>query len=254
MLTLPSRTSYIIADYERQNFSLSQASFVDGAKQNLVAIVSTDTSLSNANTTNHNPSTAPSSNPTRLSSPLIGGIVTAAVLLLALTAYLAFAHTTHRFPFRRRTAAAVAEKADRESTAYSEADRKANVELSSGATAEGIPEMATHDFYGGKEGGGEKGTVFGISFQGGEVEARHKIELPAHEVSEMEGGSEPVELPGTNALAREVFQEMEGRGVSLRLEEEEYEDDKGEESDEGTNESTDDGDDEGLPRYYPGAI
>src|SRR4051812_11342844 len=82
---------YLIADYERQNFSLSQCTFDAGAKSDIVTIQSVADATSAANEPSN---TSEASNKTGsksgISGGAIGGIVVAAVTIIAGLIGLAF--------------------------------------------------------------------------------------------------------------------------------------------------------------------
>ena len=79
MLTI--RNSYVITDYERSNFSVSQARFEDGLPDNVVTIHSSTSSLGHIN---HNDTIIPGAPRPTSSKVIIGSSVGAAVLLLLL--------------------------------------------------------------------------------------------------------------------------------------------------------------------------
>jgi hypothetical protein len=89
--------SYLIADYERMNFSISQCLFDSGAQSNIVTIES----ISAANST---PPSSPSSH-SSVSGGAIGGIVVAVVAVVIAIGLLFWLRAKRKFPFKNATAA-----------------------------------------------------------------------------------------------------------------------------------------------------
>jgi hypothetical protein len=86
LLTL---TRYLIADYERSNFSISQCQWVENAAQNIIAIPSIDGTA--------NATTAP---PSSLGTGAVVGIVVGGILLLVLGGLFAYAFAKRKWPFK----------------------------------------------------------------------------------------------------------------------------------------------------------
>lgn len=86
LLTL---TRYLIADYERSNFSISQCQWVENAAQNIIAIPSIDGTA--------NAMTAP---PSSLGTGAVVGIVVGGILLLVLGGLFAYAFAKRKWPFK----------------------------------------------------------------------------------------------------------------------------------------------------------
>ena len=188
---LTTAFSYLIADYERNNFSISQAVFQDGAQEKLIAIPSINGSTS-TNTTG----------PMHVVGP--GGIagIIVGFLALSLVGLSVFAFFTHRWPFKPlplpKDDAAV--------------DEKAGIKV----------EMAGHSF--GELPGSKVASEFPSPSNGSktdltsthsEMEARHKIELPGHNhVPEMHGNrSSPLAKPPTELADSSIYQELPGDPV-----------------------------------------
>lgn len=83
--------SYLIADYERSKFSISQCRWQENMGQDIVAIQS----VNSATTTN--PTPAPASS---LGTGAIVGLVVGAILLLILAGLLAYALAKRKWPFK----------------------------------------------------------------------------------------------------------------------------------------------------------
>lgn len=88
---LLTSTSYLIADYERSNFSISQCQWQENAGQEIVAI----RSINSAATTD--PTKSPSSS---LGTGPIVGIAVGGIVLLVLAGLLAYAFAKRRWPFK----------------------------------------------------------------------------------------------------------------------------------------------------------
>lgn len=78
MLLKPSNR-YLIVDYERQNFSISQSTFIENTKQNLVSIPPLGNDTLAINRTTQRPPTA-----SKLSGGVLAGIIVAILTLLIL--------------------------------------------------------------------------------------------------------------------------------------------------------------------------
>ncbi|KAI9819731.1 MAG: hypothetical protein M1832_003965 [Thelocarpon impressellum] len=178
--------AYLIADYERSNFSIAQARFEDGLQQKIVAIHST---IPPSNTTGALQLASPKSG---VNSGVIAGIVIA-VVGVGVLSLLAFAFFTRRWPFARRE------------TVGLEEDKKDAAEIE-GDTPE-RSEMATPY--------GDKLEYPGIFLHGqphGEVEARHKVEMPAgNHVPEVHGMAAAADSPVAGRA------ELEGPGMLQEL-------------------------------------
>ena len=112
---------YLIADYERKNFSLSQCVYNEGAKEDIIPIHSLNyiapaNSSSGAGGTGSSSSSSSSS----ISTGAIAAIAIAVVLILLVGLYLAFAYRKRKWPFHQRKPDGTAEL-DSEAVGY-EAD------------------------------------------------------------------------------------------------------------------------------------
>ena len=101
-ILLLSCCSYLTADYERGNFSISQCVWNDNAQQNIETIHSTNyTAPPSANGAGAN-SVSNSSTSSSLTVGAIVGIVIAAVLFIACIAILALLRHFRKWPFHKR--------------------------------------------------------------------------------------------------------------------------------------------------------
>jgi hypothetical protein len=103
--------TYLIADYERGNFSLSQCVFESGSTSNIVTILSkadaAAATASSASSSGASPASSSSSKSSTSTSSIsggaIGGIVIAAVLILAIIGFFLFAWRTKKcWPFKNK--------------------------------------------------------------------------------------------------------------------------------------------------------
>lgn len=78
-LPLKPSNRYLIVDYERQNFSISQSAFIEDAKQNLVSIPPGGNDTLVINTTTQRPPTS-----SKLSGGVLAGIIVAILTLIIL--------------------------------------------------------------------------------------------------------------------------------------------------------------------------
>jgi hypothetical protein len=91
---------YLIADYERGNFSLSQCTFVPGTPSNIVTIKSIADATSSADGSSTTSGSSNPSNKSGISGGAIGGIVVAAVVMIAgLFGLLFFLRKNRKWPF-----------------------------------------------------------------------------------------------------------------------------------------------------------
>ena len=94
-----SSSSYLIADYERQNFSISQAAFVDGAQELILPIYPVGYTPPGSSSGSASSSSAPPPTKSSIPTGAIVGIAVAGALILLLAIFLFFAYRNRKFPF-----------------------------------------------------------------------------------------------------------------------------------------------------------
>lgn len=79
-----NRNRYLIVDYERANFSVAQALFIENAEQKLIPILSLNDTSQNITITKNNPSSNPSTGSHKISPGAIAGLAVAILIALIL--------------------------------------------------------------------------------------------------------------------------------------------------------------------------